>query len=71
MSVSLFFQLLANGLMAGGMYALVACGLTLTLGVLKIFNMAQGQFYMLGAFVAFGVTVALGLPYPVAILTHY
>ncbi|MBN1367906.1 MAG: branched-chain amino acid ABC transporter permease [Dehalococcoidales bacterium] len=68
MSVSLFFQLLANGLMAGGMYALVASGLTLTMGVLKIFNFAQGQFYMLGAFIAFGVTVSLGLPYPIAIL---
>jgi branched-subunit amino acid ABC-type transport system permease component len=33
MSVSLFFQLLVNGLMAGGMYTLVASGLTLTLGV--------------------------------------
>jgi branched-chain amino acid transport system permease protein len=68
MSVSLFFQLLANGLMSGGMYALVACGLTLTLGVLKVFNMAQGQFYMLGAFLTFAVTVSMGLPYPVAIL---
>ena len=68
MSASLFFQLLANGLMSGGMYALVASGLTLTLGVLKIFNFAQGQFYMLGAFLTFAVTVALGLPYPVALL---
>jgi branched-chain amino acid transport system permease protein len=68
MTVSLFFQLLANGLMSGGMYALVACGLTLTLGILKIFNMAQGQFYMLGAFMTFAVTVNLGLPYPIAIL---
>ncbi len=68
MSVSLFFQILANGLMAGGMYALVASGLTLTLGVMKIFNFAQGHFYMLGAFLTFAVTVALGLPYPVALL---
>jgi branched-chain amino acid transport system permease protein len=67
-SVGLFFQLLANGLMSGGMYALVASGLTLTLGVLKIFNFAQGQFFMLGAFVTFAVAEALGLPYPIAIL---
>lgn len=44
MSVSLFFQLLINGLQAGGMYALVASGLTLTLGVMKIFNFAQVVF---------------------------
>jgi branched-chain amino acid transport system permease protein len=68
MSVSLFFQLLVNGLMAGGMYALVASGLTLTLGVLKIFNFAQGSFYMLGAFLTYGVVVGLGLPYYIAIL---
>jgi branched-chain amino acid transport system permease protein len=68
MDVSLFFQLLINGLMAGGMYALVASGLTLTLGVMKIFNFAQGNFYMLGAFITFAVCVSLGLPYPVAIL---
>ena len=68
MSVSLFFQLLVNGLMAGGMYTLVASGLTLTLGVMKIFNFAQGNFYMLGAFITFAVSVSLGLPYPVALL---
>jgi branched-chain amino acid transport system permease protein len=68
MSVSLFFQLLVNGLMAGGMYALVASGLTLTLGVMKIFNFAQGNFYMLGAFITYGAAVALGLPYPLAVL---
>ena len=68
MSVGLFFQLLANGLMSGGMYALVASGLTLTLGVLKIFNFAQGHFFMLGAFVTFAIAEALGLPYPLAIL---
>jgi branched-chain amino acid transport system permease protein len=67
-SVGLFFQLLANGLMSGGTYALVASGLTLTLGVLKIFNFAQGHFLMLGAFVTFAITEILGLPYPIAIL---
>ena len=54
--------------MSDGMYALVASGLTLTLGVLKIFNFAQGHFLMLGAFVTFAIAEALGLPYPLAIL---
>ncbi len=71
MSVSLFFQLLINGLMAGGMYALVASGLTLTLGVMKIFNFAQGHFYMLGAFLTYGVSVAMGLPYYLAIVAAF
>lgn len=68
MSLTLFFQLIVNGLMSGGMYALVASGLTLTLGVIKIFNFAQGQFYMLGAFITFAAVEAMGMPYPVAIL---
>jgi branched-chain amino acid transport system permease protein len=54
--------------MIGGMYALVASGFTLILGVMKIFNFAQGQFYMLGAFIAYAVAVVLGLPYYIALI---
>ena len=68
MTLSLFVQLLLNGLMIGGIYALVASGFTLVLGVIKIFNFAQGQFYMLGAFVTYGLAVALHVPYLLAIL---
>jgi branched-chain amino acid transport system permease protein len=68
MSTELFIQLLINGLMSGGMYALVASGFTLILGVIQVFNFAQGEFYMLGAFITYGVLSVLGLPYPVAIL---
>jgi branched-chain amino acid transport system permease protein len=67
-TVSLFFQLLANGIMSGGTYALVASGLTLTLGVAKIFNFAQGDFLMVGAFLTYLVVVPWGLPYPVAVI---
>lgn len=68
MNVGLFFQLLVNGLMSGGIYALVASGFTLVLGVIQVFNFAQGQFYMLGAFVTYGIVSSLGLPYPVGLL---
>jgi branched-chain amino acid transport system permease protein len=68
MTLSLFFQILANGIMSGGLYALVASGLTLTLGVVKVFNFAQGDFLMLGAYATFAIVVTLGLPYPVAII---
>jgi len=54
--------------MIGGIYALIASGFTLILGVIQVFNFAQGQFYMLGAFVAIAAVTNLGLPYPVAIL---
>jgi branched-chain amino acid transport system permease protein len=68
MDLALFLQILVNGLMSGGMYALVASGFTLILGVIQVFNMAQGHFYMLGAFITFAVVVSFGLPYPIALL---
>ncbi|MGA2466936.1 MAG: branched-chain amino acid ABC transporter permease [Thermodesulfobacteriota bacterium] len=68
MDLALFLQILVNGLMSGGMYCLVASGFTLILGVIQVFNMAQGHFYMLGAYLTFAVSVSMGLPYPVAIL---
>jgi branched-chain amino acid transport system permease protein len=61
-------QLLVNGVMLGGLYALVASGFTLILGVIQVFNFAQGQFYMLGAFITFGVAVSLGMPYYLAVV---
>jgi branched-chain amino acid transport system permease protein len=51
MSPELFVQFLINGLMSGGTYVLVASGLTLILGVTPVSNFAQGEFYMLGAFI--------------------
>ncbi len=68
MNLDLFFQLLVNGLMTGGIYALVASGFTLILGVIQVFNFAQSQFYMLGAYVTFGTVSGLGFPYHVAVL---
>lgn len=68
MDLGLFLQIFVNGLMIGGIYALIASGFTLILGVIQVFNFAQGQFYMLGAFITIAVVTNLGLPYPVAIL---
>jgi branched-chain amino acid transport system permease protein len=68
MDVALFFQCLVNGLAIGGIYAVVASGFTLVLGTMKIFNFGQGEFYMLGAFVAFGCCEILHLPYALSLL---
>jgi branched-chain amino acid transport system permease protein len=55
-------QTLANGVVVGSVYVLVALGLTLIFGVLGIVNFAHGEFYMLGGY--FGITAAVvyGLP---------
>ena len=61
-------QQLANGLLIGGLYALVAAGLTLALGVLRIMNMAHAVTISVAAIV--GIQVArLGVPFPLLVLT--
>jgi branched-chain amino acid transport system permease protein len=53
MSSEIFFQTIVNGLFTGGIYAMVAVGLTLIYGVMMIVNFAHGEFLMLGAYIAF------------------
>lgn len=57
----LFQQFLANGVVIGSSYVLVAIGLTLIFGILKIVNFAHGEFYMLGGYIAVVGTQLLGL----------
>ena len=49
-----------SGLIVGMLLFLVAAGLTLIFGVLKIVNFAHGTFYMLGAYLAYTVFAATG-----------
>ena len=66
---SIFFQQIANGLVNGMSYVLIAVGLTLVFGVLRIVNFAHGEFYMLGAFATYFIISLLGIPYvPAALL---
>ena len=64
-------QLVLNGIVIGVIYALIAMGLSLIFGVLEIVNFAHGEFYMLGAMLAYFLTVNLDLGYwpVVAIVT--
>lgn len=67
-----FLQVLANGLVIGGTYALMAVGLTLIFGYMDLVNFAHGELYMLGGFAAYTLIVLLGLPFalgfPLAIM---
>jgi branched-chain amino acid transport system permease protein len=49
-----------NGLQLGVMLFLMAAGLTLVFGIMRLINLAHGSMYMLGAFVAATVTDATG-----------
>jgi branched-chain amino acid transport system permease protein len=44
-----------NGLTVASLYFLVASGLTLIFGMMRIVNLAHGAFYLLGGYVAFSV----------------
>jgi len=48
----LFLQQLVNGLVIGGIYAMIAVGYTMIYGVIQLINFAHGEIYMLGAFFA-------------------
>lgn len=61
--MDLFLQQLLNGMTLGGIYSLVALGLTLVYGILAIPNFAHGAFFMAGAFASVYLTSALGLSY--------
>ena len=63
-------QTVVSGLLLGGIFALVAVGLTLIFGVMKILNFAHGDFLMLGMYFAFFLSVMFGIdPYVSAILS--
>jgi branched-chain amino acid transport system permease protein len=51
--MDLFWQDLVNGLLAGGIFAVVALGFSLVWGIMNIINLAHGAFVMLGAYAAF------------------
>ena len=57
----LALDLLANGLIYGCFYALMAVGLAMIFGVLKIVNFAHGEFFMIGAYTYVLVGLKLGV----------
>jgi branched-chain amino acid transport system permease protein len=60
MSLGAWLELLASGVITGSIYALVALGLNLQYGLMRILNIAHGEFLMLGAFVTWVAATHLG-----------
>src|SRR4029077_4921075 len=63
----LALQLLIDGLLIGSVFALAAYGMALVWGVMNIINICQGEFVLLGGYVAFqvarsGLHPLLGVP---------
>lgn len=61
MSVGAWLELIASGLITGGIYALVALGLNLQYGLMRILNIAHGEFLMLGAYLTWVAQTSLGV----------
>ena len=61
MSGGAWFELIASGLITGAVYALVGLGLNLQYGLMRILNIAHGEFLMVGAFITWMAHSALGL----------
>lgn len=68
----LILQALYSGLLQGGSYALIALGLALVFGTMKVINLAHGELVLLAAYVAYTVESKLGfgpvLAIPIALL---
>lgn len=61
-------QTLVLGLLVGGVYALLASGLTLIFGVMNVINIAHGAFLILAAFLTYSLWTATGIDPLAAIL---
>jgi len=60
--VQAFAQLLIGGVLQGGIYALGAFGLSIIFGVLRVLNVAHGDFLMLGGMLTYWLYTTWGLP---------
>jgi branched-chain amino acid transport system permease protein len=64
-------NVILQGVMLGGLYALYAAGLALIFGVMRLVNLAHGDFIVLGAFVILALATSIGLPLPFALLIAF
>jgi branched-chain amino acid transport system permease protein len=61
-------QIAINGLLLGGIYALISIGLTIIFGVIRVINFAHGEFLMLSMYASFWLFQLLGIDPYVSIL---
>jgi branched-chain amino acid transport system permease protein len=69
--VETFLQLLIGGVLQGGIYALGAFGLSIVFGVLRVLNVAHGDFLMLGGMLTYWLYTTWSLPPWAALLAVF
>ena len=63
-----FTELLIGGLLLGGLYALMACGLNLIFGVMRVINFAHGELMAIGALSTVSLVAGYAFPFWTALL---
>src|ERR1700742_1241056 len=66
-SVYLLSQI-ANGLILGSMYALIAIGFSMIYGIVRLINFAHGDIFTIGAFATIAAVSVFQLPFPIAVV---
>ena len=61
MNPALVVDIVVGGLITGGIYALVALGLNLQYGLMRVLNVAHGEFLMMGAYLTYSLHTAWGV----------
>lgn len=59
--ITTLLDIVTAGLLLGGIYALIAVGLSIQYGVARVLNIAHGEFIMLGAFITWTLFTLLGI----------
>lgn len=54
-------QLIINGILLGGIYALLGVGMTMIFGIVKLTNLAHGEFVIIGAYASTLISGAIGV----------
>jgi branched-chain amino acid transport system permease protein len=68
MTGAYILEQVANGVILGSMYAMIAIGFSLIYGIVRLINFAHGDIVTIGSFTMLASAVAVNLPFPLAIL---
>jgi len=69
MMVNIILQVIVNGLLMGGIYAMAAIGLTMIWGVMNFINFASGQMTMFGMYITLILSIGMNLDPLAAVMT--